>query len=309
MPENQEQYFKPFTAININDDDSIKQYILSSNYWANEIAFIALNVELELNIISIELNQQGVLVINRGTFFNTDEEVNNWNKYLFLYNSNGHFELITFPVLLKKVDNENKKIINISTTKIIYNRNNFNDFPPLFILFLIYGNYYPITRNLQNKENFALLKPFMEYIENSLNIILRDSNINNNFVNIFNEYFTNQILQTIQDGGLNKSNNDSSKIAYYITIDMELYPGTSIPPEEMKNIKCRQKWNAVRKAYANMLGKSYVMQPFYENKTLKNKEQIQNNTKKIEPQNGKVKSKKNINKNINKNKNKTIKLL
>ena len=53
---------------------------------------------------------------------------------------------------------------------------------------------------------------------------------------------------------------------------MELHPGTSITPNELKNIKCRQKWNAVRKAYARFVGKPYVIPPVYENKTLKQKE-------------------------------------
>jgi hypothetical protein len=66
-------------------------------------------------------------------------------------------------------------------------------------------------------------------------------------------------------------------LAYYITIDLELQKGDSISNKEMKNIKCRQKWNAVRKAYANFTKKKYVIPPVYEssssekNKTLKNK--------------------------------------
>jgi len=57
---------------------------------------------------------------------------------------------------------------------------------------------------------------------------------------------------------------DPSKLAYYITIDMELYPGTTIPSEEKSQLKCRQKWNSVRKAYANFLGKPYVISPIYQ---------------------------------------------
>ena len=52
---------------------------------------------------------------------------------------------------------------------------------------------------------------------------------------------------------------------------MELYPGTSIPPEEKVNLKCKSKWNSVRKAYADFLGKPYIISPVYtSNKTLKN---------------------------------------
>lgn len=66
---------------------------------------------------------------------------------------------------------------------------------------------------------------------------------------------------------------DASKICYYITIDMELQKGTTLDETELKNAKCRQKWNSVRKAYANFTGKKYVIPPVYD--TSKNKTQKQ----------------------------------
>ena len=71
---------------------------------------------------------------------------------------------------------------------------------------------------------------------------------------------------------------DTSKLAYYITIDLELFPGKSIPPEELKNLKCNNKWNAVRKAYSEFVGKPYKISPVY-NKTVKNKKENINNYK------------------------------
>jgi hypothetical protein len=50
---------------------------------------------------------------------------------------------------------------------------------------------------------------------------------------------------------------------------MEVHPGTSIKPEEMKTLKCQQKWNAIRKAYASFVGKPYTIPPVYQ--TVKNK--------------------------------------
>jgi hypothetical protein len=69
-----------------------------------------------------------------------------------------------------------------------------------------------------------------------------------------------------------------SNIAYYITIDMELHPGTSLTPEELKHVKCRQKWNAVRRSYADFTGKTFVIPPVYQSekkdvKTIENKGQ------------------------------------
>jgi len=63
---------------------------------------------------------------------------------------------------------------------------------------------------------------------------------------------------------------DSSKIAYAITIDMELHPGTSLTPEQISKSKCNTKYNAIRKAFAEFTGRSYIIPPVY-NKTVKNK--------------------------------------
>ena len=54
---------------------------------------------------------------------------------------------------------------------------------------------------------------------------------------------------------------------------MELQPGLTLTPEELKDAQCRQKWNSVRKAYAGFTGQPYVITPIYQtNKTAKNKE-------------------------------------
>ena len=52
---------------------------------------------------------------------------------------------------------------------------------------------------------------------------------------------------------------------------MELHPGTTIDPEEEKTLKCRQKWNKIRKAYSNFLGKPYIIPPVYSKKREKSK--------------------------------------
>ena len=74
---------------------------------------------------------------------------------------------------------------------------------------------------------------------------------------------------------------DDTQLAYYITIDLELHPGTSITPEELKDLKCRQKWNSVRKSWSNFTGKPYIIPPVYQTKTLKNREP--NLTNKTQP--------------------------
>jgi hypothetical protein len=87
----------------------------------------------------------------------------------------------------------------------------------------------------------------------------------------------------------NLDESNKTNISYYITINMELQPGTSLTREDLSNIKCKQRWNAIRKSYANMRGLKYTMLPDYsmlaKNKTVKNTPSTNNtnntNTRKV----------------------------
>jgi hypothetical protein len=78
-----------------------------------------------------------------------------------------------------------------------------------------------------------------------------------------------------------KQDYDPSKLAYSITIYMELYPGTSIPQGELNKLQCTSKWNAVRKAWADFTGKPYVIKPVY-SMLDKNKTQNNRNVKNVQ---------------------------
>jgi hypothetical protein len=62
----------------------------------------------------------------------------------------------------------------------------------------------------------------------------------------------------------NELPNETSNISYYITIDVELKKGTSLTPKEINETKCRNRWNAIRKAYANFRGMPYTPLPMYQ---------------------------------------------
>lgn len=65
----------------------------------------------------------------------------------------------------------------------------------------------------------------------------------------------------------NKQNKTKKQIpnnVCYITVYMELQKGTSISAKQMKKLKCRQKWNAVRKSYSGLTGTQYVIPPAYD---------------------------------------------
>jgi hypothetical protein len=64
---------------------------------------------------------------------------------------------------------------------------------------------------------------------------------------------------------------------------MQLHKGTSITPQEKKNLLCNTKWNAVRKSYADFFGLKYVIPPVYSminNKTVKKGGTRKNKTRK-----------------------------
>jgi hypothetical protein len=56
---------------------------------------------------------------------------------------------------------------------------------------------------------------------------------------------------------------DTSKLAYVITVDMELHPGTSLNAKQLNDSKCNSKYNAIRKAYSELMGTKYVINPIY----------------------------------------------
>jgi hypothetical protein len=63
-----------------------------------------------------------------------------------------------------------------------------------------------------------------------------------------------------------KAEADKSNIAYYITIDMQLIKGKDpIPSNKMAGLKCGNKWNSVRRSFAELTGTKYVIPPVYEN--------------------------------------------
>ena len=72
---------------------------------------------------------------------------------------------------------------------------------------------------------------------------------------------------------------NKTSISYYITINMELHRGKTLSKEELSNAKCTQRWNAVRKSYADMRGLEYTMLPDYSNLP-QSKSQSKNYTRK-----------------------------
>jgi len=79
---------------------------------------------------------------------------------------------------------------------------------------------------------------------------------------------------------INAQEINKTNISYYITIDMELKRGTTLSSKDLSNSKCRQRWNAIRKSYANMRGLTYTMLPDYNNLPSSSSSRPKNTTQK-----------------------------
>jgi len=342
VPIDIDEYNTPFKVL---EKGQIQRYILSSNFWANKIVIYALCSELKLNIIPLESIKLGARKSSlRVPYANFSPDLNAWNKYLFLYYYQNHYELITFnqkTSLQKTSLQKTNTTIRVSPkkflkkSKIIFDRNSqISQLPPIYILFIIYGSYFSSITNQQDKLNFTFKKEIMVTIDNIINNNLYNASAYDSFFYpVFKVYFPNGNIRNPRNsiepsqmkatessesivpykGGAYQSYNpyyknpyykpsyynpqymadnmekknmdkNDSQLAYLVTISMELRPGTSLSPAELTNAKCNSKWNSIRKSYADLVGKPYVIPPIY-NKTIKNKEEISSNkTQNLRPE-------------------------
>ena len=296
---NSPEFIRPFNNIDLNDREEIRNYILSNQYWGDQESLNALCDKLKLNIIVIHYNPDLPNVNHRFQIasgnLRTTDICNNWNKYLFVFESNSHYELITFTyTTLVPSKSKVTNFVRESKTYTIFN-NDYGILPPIYILFFIYGSKYFTSAPQLNAK---LLPDIFNSIDTAfLDIIQEENQDTIDFFTSFNNFFpsslrsreiiemTERSLNSVSSsGGANnfiksEDKRDSSKICYYITIDMELQKGTNLSEEQMSDAKCRQKWNAVRKAYANFTGKKYVIPPVYDySKNKTQKQPLKSNT-------------------------------
>ena len=342
----------PFTIV-----ENYEYYLLSSNYWGDQLAFEAILNLLKINIIIID--QEEGLRVAHASSLSTDEN-NIWDKYLFLYSSGGHFELLSFTMAFKTPgirENTTKKLYNKVT---IFERES-EIKPPIYIIFLLFFTSYLTTTSLQN--TFSILPDQMELFKESLDA-QQQQPIQQQPIQqqpIQQQPIQKQPIQkqiepqqqprrnprrnvifkgTYPQGGgafpsyypssypyqgspyqrspyqgypyqgspyqsypyqsypynarpylasrMVKTENqyDPSKLAFEITIGLELYPGENVPKEKLAALKCDSRWEDVRKAWAEFVGKPYVIIPKYQsnNKTQRyNPYQSNNKTQRYNP--------------------------
>jgi len=338
LPQESDLYYTPFKVVT---NLEIERYILSKNYWANDIAIDAICDILKICIIPIEkYDYQTTVRVSIKTVDRLKALISNnklikdecSKKIMFLFYKKNHYELIRFKYFVKPISKiigqgirEQKQVQYVSKWFTIFNNNNLA--PPIHILMLIYGVSYSSIIDVESKNEFSIYLPIMKQIDIACKKILY-SYKKDVFIEFFNNLFPNRIPiqsriiqedsmlynsnelllenaeeeeesmiatrepnlndETVDmDGGQNiyppsyryprpgyitkkPEDSDSSKIAYSITIDMELHPGTSLTPQQISESKCNTKYNAIRKAFAEFTGKPYIISPVY-NKTIKNK--------------------------------------
>ena len=311
IPENIENRNRPFKLVKNNDE--IKSYIESVYYWADQKTIDILKKILKLSIIVIK-NEDGKFILPypnvryMTTLF--DEPNIFWDKYLFLYNTNNHYELMTFDYLKKTP----KTLKYTREKKIIFDVNNNDVFsiPPFYIIFFIFGSFYLKTLPNEKDMQTLLFSTYFSVLYNSFkNIVTMQphTEYTENFIADIKKYFgpVNQLLQL--GGAINNYNynnyskygnvyrgspnflkkeekQDNIQISFHITIDMELQKGTTLSKEQISNIKCIKGWNKVRKSFAEFTGRKYVIPPVYENLSDKYNKKEKEEDKTITKKNG-----------------------
>ena len=88
----------------------------------------------------------------------------------------------------------------------------------------------------------------------------------------------------------NKEKDQKSKLSFYITIELELFPGTSANVLQKSVIKCQSSFERIREAWADIFGFEYRPSPMSDVYSYTEKKQINNKTK-TETENNKTKKK------------------
>ena len=184
VPIDVDEYNTPFKVLEKNQ---IQRYILSNEFWANEIVIYALCSELQLNVIPLESikTPKGKSTL-RIPYANFSSDFNNWNKYLFIYYNQNHYELITF-----------NQTTSVKKSKIIFDRNDkISELPPIYILFTIYGSYFCNLLSREDKVDFTFKKEIMFSIQNIINNILYNKPYYTTvFLPLFKMYFPNSNIK------------------------------------------------------------------------------------------------------------------
>ena len=223
----------PFSAM--TDPTEMQNYLLT-NSWADERTIPILQAQLGLTVIPIQQVNNRYRIPFAYIQKNTNEALNNWNKYLFLFLSGNHFEEISFDFYTTRDEVKTKKSISI------FEKDQQHIVPPFYILFLLFGSFYfPLDDAQKEAGNILILFLYLNSINQSFNRIIGTSNLD--FITKFSRFFPSrkldaikrqiqsQTISTVVGGALATPNKPQhfknildakSNISYYITITLDL---------------------------------------------------------------------------------------
>jgi len=285
VPINVDDKYKPYSIMRKSDTSglwslgvtTIKNYILSSSYWADQTAITAICAKLKVNVITIQgaLNKTNNSMLMSMPFAHLlDNEYNDWTKYLFLYNYKSHYELITFDFKITRMvkDAKTNKIKYPTTTDrvSIFDRNTSttmpSKMPPIYMLFLIYAVYY-FRIDTETKKHFSLFLPIFQMMDASVKLILASPNAGE-FITYFTKYFPTTTfpkkpVKTITGGAYKSTAYEVVQICYSIQIRLQLVRGKSATDKDLQKSKCDGKLLSISKSWAALTGKTYKPAPDY----------------------------------------------
>jgi hypothetical protein len=202
---------KPFSVVPENEE-AIRRYMNSRDYWANQYTFIIVTELFGLSIIVLDYGSDGTIKCSN-IDLNKDSKPD-WDKYFFMFRKNEHYECIRFnqhlvdvKTNIEKAGEIGSKSKTIDITKIIFDKNNRMDKiekifpPPFYIFYLIYATYYASMVSMSKNDIVIGFKNIMEIIQKSFmkiaNILDEDEGVNifNDYIDKFNKVFKVNVLE------------------------------------------------------------------------------------------------------------------
>ena len=170
--------------------DNYDNYFLNSYYWGDHLAYQGILDYFKINIIVIKSgNNSNLEVLYQAQLSENRDE---WNKYLFLYNKGGHFELLSFTMKFKSEGKRENTIIKMDHKITIFEKGS-DIMPPVYILFLIFFSLYLGKTSLQ--ENFPIFTDEMLAFKESYDTIYDEAQTqltsSSSVDKKFSDFFTN----------------------------------------------------------------------------------------------------------------------
>ena len=168
-----------FTPFLKTEQSEIRKYIESSYYWADNSTIEIIIKELKINVVVLEYDKkQQIMKIPFPNLKNMED----FNKYVFFYYENNHYELITFSFMSPSGNTLKKAIFDNDNTVII---------PPIYIIFLLFAVYY-IQMNETDQQEITLFSSFFNIFQESFqkiyNSVAEKEKKKTNFMKKFHTY-------------------------------------------------------------------------------------------------------------------------